>query len=215
MYYIKNGLGKHWQFLAVLYSLFGALTVFGTGNATQVNTIVAAIDTALLQYNLVGSEVLSTLNLVVGIAVAMLVAMVLLGGIKRIGSVSERLVPFMALFYIVLAVGVVALNLPRFPAVMESIFAGAFNRRLSPAVRSAVSLSVCRRAFPGASSPTRRALAPVRSPTPVPTRKSRSSRACLVSSKCLPIPSLSVRLQRWSYCAAARQSATARLPGLS
>ena len=126
MYYIKNGLGKHWQFLAVLYSLFGVLTVFGTGNATQVNTIVAAIDTALLQYNLVGSEVLSTLNLVVGIAVAM-VAMVLLGGIKRIGSVSERLVPFMALFYIVLAVGVVALNLPRFPAVMESIFAGAFN----------------------------------------------------------------------------------------
>ena len=77
MYYIKNGLGKHWQFLAVLYSLFGVLTVFGTGNATQVNTIVAAIDTALLQYNLVGSEVLSTLNLVVGIAVAMLPAMVM------------------------------------------------------------------------------------------------------------------------------------------
>lgn len=47
MYYIKNGLGRHWQFLAVLYSLFGALTVFGTGNATQVNTIVTAIDTAL------------------------------------------------------------------------------------------------------------------------------------------------------------------------
>ena len=48
MYYIKNGLGRHWQFLAVLYSLFGALTVFGTGNATQVNTIVTAIDSALL-----------------------------------------------------------------------------------------------------------------------------------------------------------------------
>ena len=119
MYYIKNGLGKHWQFLAVLYSLFGVLTVFGTGNATQVNTIVAAIDTALLEYNVVGNGALSTLNLVV--------AMVLLGGIKRIGSVSERLVPFMALFYIVLAVGVVVLNLPRFPLVLEAIFAGAFN----------------------------------------------------------------------------------------
>ena len=127
MYYIKNGLGKHWQFLAVLYSLFGVLTVFGTGNATQVNTIVAAIDTALLQYNLVGSEVLSTLNLAVGIAVAMLVAMVLLGGIKRIGSVSEKLVPFMALFYIVLAVGVMVLNFERLPYVFESIIAGAFN----------------------------------------------------------------------------------------
>ena len=113
MYYIKNGLGKRWQFLAFLYSLFGVLTVFGTGNATQVNTIVAAVDTALLEYGVVGSGFLSTLNLIAGIIVAMLVAMVLLGGIKRIGSVSEKLVPFMALFYIVLAVGVVGLNLPR------------------------------------------------------------------------------------------------------
>lgn len=76
---------------------------------------------------MVGQNALSTLNLVVGIVVAMLVAMVLLGGIKRIGSVSERLVPFMALFYIVLAVGVVILNIQRFPAVIEAIFAGAFN----------------------------------------------------------------------------------------
>ena len=127
MYYIKNGLGKRWQFLAFLYSLFGVLTVFGTGNATQVNTIVAAVDTALLEYGVVGSGFLSTLNIIVGIIVAMLVAMVLLGGIKRIGSVSERLVPFMALFYIVLAVGVVGLNLPRLPYVLESIVAGAFN----------------------------------------------------------------------------------------
>ena len=127
MYYIKNGLSKKWQFLAVLYSLFGVLTVFGTGNATQVNTIVAAIDTALVSFGAANSAALSTLNLVVGIVVAMLVAMVLLGGIKRIGSVSERLVPFMALFYILLAVGVVVLNLPRLPLVIESIFAGAFN----------------------------------------------------------------------------------------
>ena len=127
MYYIKNGLGKRWQFLAFLYSLFGVLTVFGTGNATQVNTIVAAVDTALLEYGVVGSGFLSTLNIIVGIIVAMLVAMVLLGGIKRIGSVSEKLVPFMALFYIVLAVGVVGLNLPRLPYVLESIVAGAFN----------------------------------------------------------------------------------------
>ena len=127
MYYIKNGLGKRWQFLAFLYSLFGVLTVFGTGNATQVNTIVAAVDTALLEYGVVGSGFLSTLNLITGIIVAMLVAMVLLGGIKRIGSVSEKLVPFMALFYIVLAVGVVGLNLPRLPYVLESIVAGAFN----------------------------------------------------------------------------------------
>ena len=127
MYYIKNGLGRRWQFLAVLYALFGVLTVFGTGNATQVNTIVAAVDTALLEYGLVGGSFLPTLNLIVGVVVAMLVAMVLLGGIKRIGSVSEKLVPFMALFYIALAVGVMVLNFERLPYVFKSIVAGAFN----------------------------------------------------------------------------------------
>ena len=127
MYYMKNGLGKKWQFLAVLYSLFGVLTVFGTGNATQVNTITTAIDTALLQFHVVAEDILPTLNLVIGILCAMLVAMVLLGGIQRIGSVSEKLVPFMALFYILLAVGVVMLNLPRLPFVIEEILAGAFN----------------------------------------------------------------------------------------
>ena len=68
-----------------------------------------------------------TLNLIIGIFCAMLVAMVLLGGIKRIGSVSEKLVPFMALFYVVLGIGVVLLNLERLPGVLQSIFEGAFN----------------------------------------------------------------------------------------
>ena len=127
MYYIKNGLGRHWQFLAVLYSLFGALTVFGTGNATQVNTIVTAIDTALTQYNVIGADHIPTVNLVIGILCAMLVAMVLLGGVKRIGSVSEKLVPFMALLYVLLGLGVVVLNITRLPEVLASIVVGAFN----------------------------------------------------------------------------------------
>ncbi len=127
MYYIKNGLGSRWQFLAVLYSLFGVLTVFGTGNATQVNTIVTAIDTALLATGSGLNGILPTLNLIVGVVVAMMVAMVLLGGVKRIGSVTEKLVPFMALFYIVLALGVVVLNYRRFPAVLASIVGGAFD----------------------------------------------------------------------------------------
>ena len=127
MYYIKNGLGSRWQFLAVLYSLFGVLTVFGTGNATQVNTIVTAIDSALLATGSGLNGILPTLNLIVGVVVAMMVAMVLLGGVKRIGSVTEKLVPFMALFYIVLALGVVALNYRRFPAVLTSIVGGAFD----------------------------------------------------------------------------------------
>ena len=127
MYYIKNGLGSRWQFLAVLYSLFGVLTVFGTGNATQVNTIVTAIDSALMATGSGLNGILPTLNLIVGVVVAMMVAMVLLGGVKRIGSVTEKHVPFMALFYIVLALGVVALNYRRFPAVLASIVGGAFD----------------------------------------------------------------------------------------
>lgn len=127
MYYMKNGLGPKWQWLAIYYSLFGVLTVFGTGNATQVNTIVTAIDSAVLSYADGVKDLLPTLNLIVGVVVAMLVAMVLLGGVKRIGSVTEKLVPFMALFYVVLALGVVILNIQRFPAVLSSIVLGAFN----------------------------------------------------------------------------------------
>ncbi len=129
MYYIKNGLGKKWQFLAILFSLFGVLTVFGTGNATQVNTITTAIDSALLNYNICTSKTIPQINLILGIIIAVLVALVLLGGVKRIGKVTEKLVPFMALFYIALAIGVVILNIGNLPTVFASIFEGAFNPR--------------------------------------------------------------------------------------
>ena len=127
MYYIKNGLKKHWHWLAYLFSAFGVLTVFGTGNATQVNTITTAIDSALINYNVIAADNTSTVNLVMGIILAILVAMILLGGIKRIGQVTEKLVPFMALFYIALALGVVILNIGRVPAVFHDIVYGAFN----------------------------------------------------------------------------------------
>ena len=129
MYYIKNGLGKNWNFLSVLYSAFGVLTVFGTGNATQVNTITTAIDTALINFNVISESSTGRLNLILGIVITLLVGMVLLGGIKRIGSVSEKLVPFMALFYIALALGVVILNIGRVPAVFHDIVYGALIRQ--------------------------------------------------------------------------------------
>ncbi len=127
MYYIKNGLAKHWHWLAYLFATFGVLTVFGTGNATQVNTITTAIDSALLNYSLVSESSIRTLNLILGIIIAVLVGLVLLGGIRRIGKVTEKLVPFMALLYIVLALGVIFLNINRVPEVFASIFRGAFN----------------------------------------------------------------------------------------
>lgn len=127
MYYIKNGLGKHWQWLGILFSAFGVLTVFGTGNATQVNTITTAIDSALMNYQIVSDGSIKTVNLVLGIVIAAVVAIVLLGGVKRIGSVTEKLVPFMALFYVILAIGVVVLNIKNVPGVLYSIVYGAFN----------------------------------------------------------------------------------------
>ena len=127
MYYIKNGLKKHWHWLAYLFSAFGVLTVFGTGNATQVNTITTAIDSALINYNVIAADNTPKVNLVMGIILAILVAMILLGGIKRIGQVTEKLVPFMALFYIILAVGVVIINWKNVPGVFSSIIRGAFN----------------------------------------------------------------------------------------
>ena len=127
MYYIKNGLGKNWRWLAALFSLFGVLTVFGTGNATQVNTITTAINSALLNYHLINEDAVSTSNLIIGIIIAILVATVLLGGVKRIGRVTEKLVPFMALIYIVLSFGVILLNLNRVPSVFASIVEGAFS----------------------------------------------------------------------------------------
>ncbi len=126
MYYIKNGLGKNWQFLAVLFSAFGVLTVFGTGNATQVNTITTAVNTALLNYGLISQGAVKTSNLIQGILIAALVALILLGGVKRIGQVTEKLVPFMALFYIVLSMGVILFKIQALPLVLKEIFEGAF-----------------------------------------------------------------------------------------
>ncbi len=127
MYYIKNGLGPKWRWMAVLFALLGVLTVFGTGNATQVNTITSAINTALLNYHVIDASSVSVSSLIIGIIIAVLVALILLGGIKRIGGVAEMLVPFMALLYIILALGVIFLNIDRVPGVFASIIEGAFS----------------------------------------------------------------------------------------
>lgn len=127
MYYIKNGLGKNWQWLASLFALFGTLAVFGTGNATQTNTIVSAIDTALLSFNVITPESTGMVNLVLGLIIAVLVGAVLFGGVKRIGKVAEKLVPFMVLLYLGMSVGVLIINCENIPNVFYQIFYGAFN----------------------------------------------------------------------------------------
>lgn len=127
MYYIKNGLGRRFLWLAYLFAGFGVLTVFGTGNATQVNTITTAINSALINFHVITQEQTSITNLAIGIIITVLIALILLGGIKRIGQVTEKLVPFMALLYIILALGIVVLNWRVVPGVFVSIFEGAFS----------------------------------------------------------------------------------------
>lgn len=127
MYYIKNGLDKKLHFLAYLFAAFGVLAVFGTGNATQVNTITTAIDSALSNFNVLPADAVNLVNLIIGIALAIIIALILIGGIKRIGNVTSKLVPFMAIMYIVLALGVIIFHIKSVPAVFASIIEGAFH----------------------------------------------------------------------------------------
>lgn len=80
-----------------------------------------------MNYHVISKDAVPTVNLVVGIILAVLIALILLGGIRRIGRVTEKLVPFMALIYIVLAVGVILFNIGHVPAVFASIIEGAFH----------------------------------------------------------------------------------------
>ena len=125
MYYIKNGLGKNWKWLGAIFCIFGALAAFGIGNAVQVGNITSSVNTVITAFNpdFAGQ---STVNLVLGIILAIAAAVVLLGGIKRLGAVTEKLVPIMAVVYLVACVIVLVFNAGYLPAIFRDIFAGAF-----------------------------------------------------------------------------------------
>lgn len=124
MYYIINGLGEKWKWLAVLFSIFGALAAFGIGNMTQANTIAGSVVGVL---NAAGSSSEQIIRIVVGILVAIVVGLVVIGGVKRIGQVTEKLVPIMSVVYIIGALIVVFGNIGRIGEVFGMIFRGAFN----------------------------------------------------------------------------------------
>ncbi len=126
MYYIKNGMGRNWKWLAVVFSIFAALAAFGIGNAVQVGNITSSINTVILAFDpeFAGQKMVNT---VLGIVLAVLVAIVLFGGIKRLGAVTEKLVPVMAVIYIVACVIVLIRYIGTLPAVFHDIFVGAFS----------------------------------------------------------------------------------------
>ena len=137
MYYIKNGLGEKWKWLGSLFCIFGALAAFGIGNMTQVNTIAGSINSVIDSFGgntggttfpLFGQDV-PVSSAIIGVILAVLVAIVLFGGIKRIGEVTERLVPFMAIVYILAALIVVIVNIKHVGPAIGSIFGEAFTPR--------------------------------------------------------------------------------------
>ncbi len=116
MYYITNGLGKNFKWLAVIFAILGGLTSFGIGNIAQSNEIAGAMN------DLVGLD-----PLVTGIILAVLVAIIVIGGVKRIGTVTSYLVPFMAIFYVLAGIAVLVLRITDIPAALLSIVKGAFS----------------------------------------------------------------------------------------
>lgn len=126
MYYIKNGLGEKWKWLSVLFCVFAALAAFGIGNAVQVGNITSCINTIIVAFDpdFAGQK---TVNLILGVFLAIVTAVVLFGGIKRLGAVCERFVPVMAVIYIVGCMVVVIYYAEVLPAVFRDIFVGAFS----------------------------------------------------------------------------------------
>ena len=129
MYYIKIGLGKGWGWLAVMFAAFGALASFGIGSMTQVNTIAGTFVTAIDSVTatvITGTQTETIVRWVVGILIAALVALVVIGGIKRLGSVAEKIVPAMSVFYIIGSLIVIFANISNLGMVFKSIFQAAF-----------------------------------------------------------------------------------------
>lgn len=116
MYYIENGIGKNWKWLSVIFCLLGGFASFGIGNIAQSSEISGAL-----------TDLFKLPPLASGILIAVVVALVTLGGIKRIGKVTSLLVPFMSVFYIVAGIILILMRITHIPAVFGQIFAGAFS----------------------------------------------------------------------------------------
>ena len=126
MYYITNGLGKSWKWLACIFAAFGALAAFGIGNMTQINTIAGTVNTAISSFMETTKEQQTIIAWAVAIICAIICAIVLLGGIQRLADVCALMVPVMAVIYIAAAIIVIIANISNIPAVFAAIFKGAF-----------------------------------------------------------------------------------------
>lgn len=126
MYYIQNGMGKKWHWLAVCYAALGALASFGVGNLSQANSISGSVIIAVQAFRPVSQQGVVLLQWGIGILLAALTALSLFGGIKRIGAVTEKLVPLMSLLYLAFTLTVIFGNISRVGECFAKIFEAAF-----------------------------------------------------------------------------------------
>ena len=143
MYYIKNGLGNNWKWLGAIFCVFGGLASFGIGNAVQIGNITDSINTAIQQFNPAAAEHQTTINIVLALILMAIVGIVLVGGIKRIGEVTEFLVPVMSVIYIVACLIVVIVNITKVPHVFGMIFQGAFSPAAVTGGAAGIGIKLC------------------------------------------------------------------------
>jgi len=114
MYYLEKGCHAKW--LAVIFAIFATLATFGIGNMTQANSVASALENSF-----------GVSTMISGIVIAIATGLVIIGGIKRIASVTEKLVPFMAVFYVIGALIIIGSNIARLPGAFGMIFSDCFS----------------------------------------------------------------------------------------
>ena len=140
MYYVKNGLGKHWQWVGVLFCVFAAIASFGIGNMSQVNSIVGSLNDAIDAFIPAAEGERKLLNLIFGLVIAGLIGVILFGGIKRIGAVAEKLVPVMSILYIIFAFVVIFGHAGNIGPAFAKIFRTAFTPKALGGAASGIAL---------------------------------------------------------------------------
>jgi len=132
-YYIEKGMGKNWKWLAKLFAIFGVLAgLLGIGTITQINGITSAAQqffdpTAANVIFSIGGVPITLTTVIVGAIVTLATALVVIGGIQRISKVSEVVVPFMAILYVLCGLIIICCNLGEVPRALKQVFVGAFN----------------------------------------------------------------------------------------
>lgn len=140
MYYITEGLGKSWKWLAILFAVFAILASFGIGNLSQANSISGSINNAIIAFQPSMEAHKGTVSLIAGIVMALLTAFALFGGIKRIGKLTELLVPVMSALYILCTVTVIVCNFSNIGSAFQKIFVGAFSPKAVLGAASGIAL---------------------------------------------------------------------------